>query len=580
MTRVARRNRETDVVLRKPSWQSGQAVGMTRDPGGCRAQRWLLGAAALGLVLALAGQAGALGSRSDARKGGIFRISYAIGSGIDHLDPALAYTAPAWALIDTTCLRLMSYPDRPTPQSFRLVPEAATGAPKVSSDGRTYTFTVRRGFRFSDGKLVRASAFARAINRVLDPRMGSPWSTQLGDIAGAADVRAGRSSTATGVTARGNTLTIRFVRPPAAVEVRTAMPYMCAVPPSLPVDPEGRAEIPAAGPYVVVDYRPDERVVIRRNRFYRGNRPHNVDGFNVDLRAASPRDMVMKIDRNEADWGHQVAASFFDPSFEKALWWKYGINRERFFSQTGFTVRLLVFNASRPLFRDNPELRRAVNFALDRSALSGGPIATRTDQYLPYAMPGFDDQDVYPLQGADLARAKALARGNTRSGKAVMYTTDFPPPVATAMTVRQQLTEIGLEVDVKAIPEHIASAAYVGQLARPGEPWDIALVLWSPPIPDPFAYLNALLDTDFVGGTNLGGFSAPAIDANLRQAARQTQASARQRAYGEIDALLAREEAPFAAIDVLNEVTFVSSRVDPRCIVRRPALDLAAVCLK
>ena len=86
-----------------------------------------------------------------------------------------------------------------------------------------------------------------------------------------------------------------------------------------------------------------------------------------------------------------------------------------------------------------------------------------------------------------------------------MYTTDFPPPMATAMTVRQQLAEIDLDVEVKAIPEHIASAAYAGQLARPGEPWDIALVLWSPPIPDPYAYLNALLDTDFVGGTNLGG---------------------------------------------------------------------------
>jgi hypothetical protein len=54
----------------------------------------------------------------------------------------------------------------------------------------------------------------------------------------------------------------------------------------------------------------------------------------------------------------------------------------------------------------------------------------------------------------------------------------------------------------------------------------------------------------------------------------------RQRAYGELDAQLARVEAPFAAIDVLNEATFVSSRVDPRCIVLRPALDLTAVCLK
>jgi ABC-type transport system substrate-binding protein len=212
--------------------------------------------------------------------------------------------------------------------------------------------------------------------------------------------------------------------------------------------------------------------------------------------------------------------------------------------------------------------------------LSGGPAAIRTDQYLPHAMPGFVDDDVYPVLGPDLGKAKELARGNTRSGKAVMYTTDFAPAIATATAVRDQLATLGLDIEVKAIPEHIASAAYAGLLARQGEPWDIALVLWTPPIPDPYAYLNALLDTEFVGGTNLGGFSSAELDTSLRQAARLPQSRARQRAYGQLDARLARVESPFAAIDVLNEVTFVSNRVDPRCVVLRPTLDLAAVCLK
>ena len=169
----------TRVVAPRTSWQSERAVEIAHDPGGRHARRWLLGAAAVGLVLAPSGQAGALGSRSEVRKGGTFRISYAIGSGIDSLDPALAYTAPAWALLDTTCLRLMSYPDKPAPASFTLVPEAATGPPKVSGGGRTYTFMVRKGLRFSDGKPVQASAFARAINRALSPGMRSPWSSQL-----------------------------------------------------------------------------------------------------------------------------------------------------------------------------------------------------------------------------------------------------------------------------------------------------------------------------------------------------------------------------------------------------------------
>ena len=45
----------------------------------------------------------------------------------------------------------MNFPDAPPPASLRLVPEVATAYPRVSRDGTTYTFTLRSGFRFSDG---------------------------------------------------------------------------------------------------------------------------------------------------------------------------------------------------------------------------------------------------------------------------------------------------------------------------------------------------------------------------------------------------------------------------------------------
>ena len=74
-----------------------------------------------------------------------------------------------------TCALLYNYPDRPFPEGARLQPEVATGPPSVSDDGRTYTFTLRPGFRFSppSNEPVTAEAFERAIERALDPRMGS-----------------------------------------------------------------------------------------------------------------------------------------------------------------------------------------------------------------------------------------------------------------------------------------------------------------------------------------------------------------------------------------------------------------------
>ena len=236
--------------------------------------------------------------RADVREGGIFRIS---ASFFDYVDPALAYSTESWAVLDTTCARLMGYPDKPPPQGLRLVPEVAAGFPTVSRNGKTYTFRLRSGFRFSDGTPVRANAFARAINRTLAKGIESPALQYTGDIAGAADVRAGRTSAAAGVVARGNTLVVRFARPIGDFTAKTAMPFFCAVPPTLPSDPEGVGAFPSAGPYVVTEYRPGERVTVRRNRFYRGTRPHHVDGFDVNLRATGPAEVLDQVERGEMD---------------------------------------------------------------------------------------------------------------------------------------------------------------------------------------------------------------------------------------------------------------------------------------
>ena len=310
----------------------------------------------------------ALGSTARAtQEGGIFRVVMNATSGIDYMDPALASSPPGWALLDTTCARLLAYPDKRPPAGFRLQPEVATSLPAVSADGKTYTFELRTGFRFSDGSPVRASAFARAIHRVLAPQMNSPGVQYARDIVGAGRVLAGRAASASGVVARGTTLVVRLTRPAPDFPHRMASTFFCAVPPSLPIDPEGVGAFPAAGPYSVVEYRRGERVVLRKNPFYGGRRPHHVEGFDVDLRAASPQEVLRRVDRGEADWGHTLSGIYFDPAL--GLVEKYGLNRSQLFLRPGLTLRMLAFNSSRPLFRNNPGLRRAVNFALNRRAL-------------------------------------------------------------------------------------------------------------------------------------------------------------------------------------------------------------------
>ena len=151
---------------------------------------------------------------TEAQRNNIFKVSLGAASGIDSMDPALASSPPAWALLDTTCARLMSYPDKRPPAAFRLQPEVAQAFPAVSNDGKTYTFKLRQGFRFSDGKPVGASAFKRAIDRTLAPAMNSPGVLYAREIVGAGRVVAGKAASASGVTASAAPRTSSNAWPP------------------------------------------------------------------------------------------------------------------------------------------------------------------------------------------------------------------------------------------------------------------------------------------------------------------------------------------------------------------------------
>jgi ABC-type transport system substrate-binding protein len=495
------------------------------------------------------------------RRGGTFRISMYTGvAGFGSVDPALVDSFASDLVVQSTCARLMNFRDARLPEGFRVVPEVAARMPRVSGNGRVYTFTLRGGQRFSNGAPVPPAAFTRAIERA----------RALGDVA-FVDFPLAQEIAAT--RARGRTLAITLRRPMPNFPARLALAF-CAIPRGLPADPEGAAApIHSPAPYYIAELVRGRRVVLLRNRFYRGIRPQRVDRFLIDL--GRPREEVIRdIERGRADWGWVPAADVFERGRE--LQRRYGLNRARFWVSPGLFLRGFVFNTRRPLFRNNARLRRAINFAVDRPALlrERGYLAGRlTDQYLPPGMPGFRDAKIYPLRRPDLRRARALARGHLRGGKAVLYVCHLELCAAQGQILRRNLRGIGLDVDVRSF------ANLFGRMAQRGEPWDIGWLGFNAP-PDPYDMLEMFdgrnLDDPF---TNFGHFSLPRFNRLFRQAER-LQGSARYRAYGRLDVLLAREAAPFVAYSFDNTPTLVSARVDRRCIVLRPELDLAAVCLK
>ena len=199
------------------------------------------------------------------------------------------------------------------------------------------------------------------------------------------------------------------------------------------------------------------------------------------------------------------------------------------------------------------------------------------DHYLPVGVAGHRKQSIYP-PGSDVARAKALAAGNLRDGRAVFLVPNVTPAIVSAQLVQTRLAEIGLDVDIRPLGEHATASSYLGRLGS-DEPWDLALVLWSPDYIDPSAYINRLLDNEFTGAATWTRFDEPSFNTLMRNAAR-LRGPARAKAYAELDLLLARNVAPLVPLSLLNEATLVSARVDRRCMLLRPGLVLTTICLK
>jgi len=61
------------------------------------------------------------------------------------------------------------------PKTLKPVPGAAKAAPTLSSDGLTYTFTLRDGLKYSDGSPLTAKDFAYGFTRLCDPNVAGDY---------------------------------------------------------------------------------------------------------------------------------------------------------------------------------------------------------------------------------------------------------------------------------------------------------------------------------------------------------------------------------------------------------------------
>jgi ABC-type oligopeptide transport system substrate-binding subunit/class 3 adenylate cyclase/tRNA A-37 threonylcarbamoyl transferase component Bud32/outer membrane protein assembly factor BamB len=488
------------------------------------------------------------------------------GYELENADPALAVGPVAFHIEYATCAKLLNYGDAAGAAGRRLRPEIAAALPQLSADRRTYTFTIRQGYRFSppSGKPVTADTLRYSIERALSPRLGkdAPGISYLGDVAGARAFNEGKASRVSGLRAADNRLSITLAAPSPDFLHRLALPFFCPVPTDTPaVANLGEVAPPSAGPYYMTDHLNGEYIVLKQNPNYTGPRRRALEA--IALReGVDPAQAVGRVE--EGTWDY---AAYSDPLLGPGS----QIAREhaggggdstRYYATPLPHLGYIAFNAGRPVFADRRE-RQAAAFALSRRAIADVWYQVPTDQYLPPPFEGFLSRGFYRLD-ADLGRARPLARHGRRS--AVMGVPAGCNQCRQSFeAVKGALAPIGIDVEIKEVED-------IGFAVRKNETdvdlWDSGTTL---DYADSMSFLTTML-----GGDVPRSWLPPSV---RDEPATSLAGAQRQGAASERAARLARVDVPVAAVGypVLGE--FFSPRLG--CRVFPPfgyGVDLAVLC--
>ena len=400
-----------------------------------------------------------------AHRGGTLTVVAPPGpDSLESIDPAIAYSGLSWGILALGYDGLVGFKHVGGLDGGTPVPNLALSIPEPTEGGRTYTFQLREGIRYSNGDLVEPEDFRRAIERVLtiedsngDPSAGVQYFI---GIVGADRCTAGEpcdlSRGIVGDDARG-TVTFHLTEPDPDFIYGLGLHFGSPVPTGTPETSEATTPIPTTGPYSVERYTAEEELVLVRNPEFRVREPARPNGF--------PDRIVWRFTIDLDDQVTEVLDGRAD------LVWNLTERVPELLSSHAGQVHLApesaIFYASlntqTPPF-DDVRVRRAVNLAVDRGAIAalfegrGFP----TCQILPVAFPGYVPYCPYTRSpgttwtAPDLAEARELiARSGTADSRVVVWagpeTFKIFPVVAVGRYFVELLDDLGYDAALKVV---------------------------------------------------------------------------------------------------------------------------------
>ncbi len=399
---------------------------------------------------------------------------------------------------------------------------------QISTDGRTWTFTLRPNLHFSDGTKIEAEIFAKALARIRNEKIGSPH-TSLFSVIQSVD------------TPNPDIVIVRLNNPFPQLPALLAHPAMAALPFHL-IQAKGDAWTAArplvtSGPYRLTDWRLNKQMTLAANPAWHGGKPATqtviwqpMDNLQSGMRLmlAGGADISTEFPANRTEWLRQ----------------KY----PNLMHGTGFLATYyFAFNTRRPPF-DDVRVRRALSMAVDRKWIADKMIAAGNEPAWGLLPPGLGIGDLANDRALRPAWSEWPKAKRMVAARALLAQAGYGPSRPLRFEIRLNssaehrraaaaMATMWREIGVEASLLNSEASLHFDSLKR-GD-FELARSGWVADLPAPENFL-AVHRSD-AGAQNYSGYANPAYDQALDNALAEADPAVRSAKMRVAEAILVED---------------------------------------